>query len=144
MLDVGVRLKYMLNFLSSGNEIQKCFILKQENAQKYFVRFDVCLVVRRFLFAIWKSRDPKKYNELQIRTKVKVSRTRNFSNLSNFKPFKPFKPFKLQTLQTSLLFQNKLNGIHPHLCIFNERCECYLFIKCYLNFFRPDVFVLFL
>jgi len=42
---VGVRLKGgALNFLSSGFETQKSFIYQQENAQKYFVRYEVCFV----------------------------------------------------------------------------------------------------
>jgi hypothetical protein len=32
---------YSLNFLSLGNDTQKRFSNQQENAQKYFVRFDV-------------------------------------------------------------------------------------------------------
>jgi hypothetical protein len=33
-----------LNFLSSGNETQKRYIYQQENAPKYFVRYEVCFV----------------------------------------------------------------------------------------------------
>jgi hypothetical protein len=57
---VGVRLKSgTLNFLSSGHETQKRFILQQENAQKDFVRFEVFASYSlKFLFAIGKSRDP--------------------------------------------------------------------------------------
>jgi hypothetical protein len=80
-----------LTFLSSRHETQKSFSHQYGYAQKYFICFEVWFVVLKSLFAIWKSRDPKKQIGLQKRAwnqesgqKNAVPVTFQTSNSSNF------------------------------------------------------------
>jgi len=107
----------MQNFLSSRNETQKRFFHKHKNAQKYFVRFEVCVIRIEFFYSRYgnretqrahgtakrtKSKEPRAKNQEQ-RTKSKEPRTKSKKPRTKSKDKRQLdpQPFKPQTLQTS-------------------------------------------